>query len=368
MLDQEVLRRARAACSMPIGYKLGKGGADPLSSSPADDGLCDCTGFTAWALGIRRKTDDMFYLGVNGGWVNSDAIVADGKDPRGFFTQVPRDQARPGDLLVFGRGPGRSWGHAGVVSVVQDGVVLKAIHCSSSNWPNAVKETRPDVFWAHGAIVVRHKDMRRAGEALPQPEAPAAPARSAYHPPTATLPALNRIANLARQAPRIEANLKGLVHLASLPGAVYIESDLDLCTDGVRDPDIKQYDKHHQDEISMGVPVNANVVPYIVLPIGFAAAHGLRRGDVAAVLYKHRVAFAIFCEQGPREKIGEGSIALLRKLGEERVKAGKVIDAGIPRDVITIVFKDSGNGKYQEPAAVAEIARARFLELGGALP
>lgn len=361
MFEHEVLQRARFACTLPISYKLGQGGADPLAKSPATNGMCDCTGFTAWALGFKRKTDDMFYLGVNGGWVNSDAIVADGKHPRGFFDEVPRDQARPGDLLVFGKGPGRSWGHAGVVSVVMNGVVLKVVHCSSANHPYAVKETRPDVFWQFGAIVVRHKEMRRTGEA------PAAPARPAYVPPAASLPALGRIADLVAQAPRIAANLKGLEHLAALPGALFIESDLDTCSDGVRDKSIKQYDQHHQDEISMGVPVNANAVPYIVLPIGFAAAHGLRRGDAAVVLYKDRVAFAIFCEQGPREKIGEGSLALHRNLGEERVKAGKVQDVGIPRDVVTIVFKDSGNGKYQEPNVIAAIARERFLQLGGEL-
>jgi hypothetical protein len=66
-------------------------------------------------------------------------------------------------------------------------------------------------------------------------------------------------------------------------------------------------------------------------------------GDYAAVVFGQKLAFAIFGDRGPRTKIGEGSIELLRRLGEERVRPdGTVINAGMGPRVITIIFPGSG--------------------------
>lgn len=187
-----------------------------------------------------------------------------------------------------------------------------------------------------------------------------------YTPPAETLPHLGRIAALVRVSPRLTPPLQGLEHMCLLPGAVYFQSDLDLDTDGKRDPSIT-YDRSHQDEVSIGGEVDANVTPYFVLPIGFGQAYGIRKGDVAAVLYRDRIEFAVLADRGPSEKIGEGSTALHRSLGFERVVAGRIRDVGIDHGVITIVFPGSGNGHEQTPDKIRVIGREKFLALGGVL-
>lgn len=155
-----ILLRARAALSLPIAYQLGAGGRNPTAATPADGaGKLDCSGFVAWCLGMPRLTDDPFYLDFAGGWMNTDGIVADTKDARGLFNKVPDGHAKPADLLVFGKGPGRSYGHVGIVSRVIHGKPIAVIHCSAANKPNAVAETIPDVFFRHGAIIARHKGL-----------------------------------------------------------------------------------------------------------------------------------------------------------------------------------------------------------------
>ena len=77
----------------------------------------------------------------------------------------------------------------------------------------------------------------------------------------------------------------------------------------------------------------------------------------------------VFADTGPKTKIGEGSIALHRSLGFERVRPnGHILDAGIDSGVVTIVFPGSGNGKAQTPAAIRAIGQQLFTGIGGVLP
>ena len=53
--------------------------------------------------------------------------------------------------------------------------------------------------------------------------------------------------------------------------------------------------------------------------------------------------YAVFGDEGPEDKLGEGSIQLLRALGEERLRSdGRIINAGAGPGIITIVFPGSG--------------------------
>jgi hypothetical protein len=63
--------------------------------------------------------------------------------------------------------------------------------------------------------------------------------------------------------------------------------------------------------------VDATRIPYIALPPDFAAQFGIRLGDLARVTNHANgsSAYAVFADVGPRGRIGEGSIALARKLG-----------------------------------------------------
>ncbi len=63
--------------------------------------------------------------------------------------------------------------------------------------------------------------------------------------------------------------------------------------------------------------VNAEEVPYVVLPKGQYKAHGVQVGDMALVRNKEngKMAVAVFGDVGPKAKRGEGSMALARDLG-----------------------------------------------------
>lgn len=115
MIATDITRRAFAGISMLVDYRLGAGGRDPASPTPADDeGDCDCSGFVAWCLGISRKVTQPAYVRFNGGWLSTDGMVHDALTVGGILDQVPHDDdARPGDVVVYGNGP--RVGHCGIL-------------------------------------------------------------------------------------------------------------------------------------------------------------------------------------------------------------------------------------------------------------
>lgn len=163
MTADDVVGRAREAVDASarrggIPYALGQGGMTPSAPFPWTIRGLDCTGFTAWALGISRKHPDF-------GWINTDYLVKDGKSAGGLFTQVPEGDV--GDILVWGgRMVGKRWryGHAGVVVATEDGKPSRVAHCSSGNWSsrrNALLITPPDIFVRNKAIAVRFHEIKR---------------------------------------------------------------------------------------------------------------------------------------------------------------------------------------------------------------
>src|SRR5215204_2014435 len=170
--------------------------------------------------------------------------------------------------------------------------------------------------------------------------------------------------------------------LCKLPGGqVYFDSKLELDTDGW--PDGKKPngtfngDPSWQPDTSLnyanGKSINANTVPYFVLPKPkpWSETHGVLPGDYAAIIFKDLIAFAVFADRGPADKIGEGSIELLRRLGEERIKSdGSVRNLGMGSRIITIVFPGSGRktDRTNESSLLPKIderGRALFTALGG---
>ncbi len=152
MILAEIVVRARSATGGGCIYQLGCGGMAPGAPVPWDDKRrCDCSGFGMWCCGLSRHQGEE--------WINTDAMVEDGKTPGGLFEEVhPWDQCKPGNLLVYGRAR-KGYGHVGVISEADVTGPLKAIHCSSGNFRNsndAIQETgigawrrRPD------SIIVR---------------------------------------------------------------------------------------------------------------------------------------------------------------------------------------------------------------------
>lgn len=103
-----------------------------------------------------------------------------------------------------------------------------------------------------------------------------------------------------------------------LPGGlVYFRSGMQVDADG--SPRARQIDPCGQTETSLrhpgGASVNAEQIPYFVLPGGSYKHLGIKLGDIAAVRYQGKVQFAVFADVGPSYKIGEGSMALAQALG-----------------------------------------------------
>jgi hypothetical protein len=134
-------------------------------------------------------------------------------------------------------------------------------------------------------------------------------------------------------------------------GAVFYDAKLGLDADGSPYA-MKTPGATDQAETSLRYPlqgkpsINADRVPYIVVPLtGFLQATGLELGDVAAVVYGGKLAFAIVGDEGPACKLGEGSIQLHELLGHKvcalRAANGdctRLHDSGIDRDVLYFVF------------------------------
>jgi hypothetical protein len=203
---------------------------------------------------------------------------------------------------------------------------------------------------------------------------------AAYHPSAASLPLLGGIPALIAQARRIEQSfVRQPKILAVLPGGqLYFDSELQLDTDGA--PELTG-DATHLSGTSLSyrdgkTPINANRVPYFVLPkpTSWAEQFGIGLGDLAAVIFGARVAFAVFADRGPETNLGEGSVELFRRLGQERVRPnGSVRDVGMGPGVITMVFPGSGVRADRQDettllAAIAARGPSLFQQLGGALP
>ncbi|MFE0101095.1 glycoside hydrolase family 75 protein [Streptomyces sp. NPDC059009] len=107
-------------------------------------------------------------------------------------------------------------------------------------------------------------------------------------------------------------------------GAVFWKADMDIDCDGRpsracnhrTDPLFAPMTAFQQ---SNGDHLSAERLPYVVVPGASSrwnpAAHGIKGGGVAAVIYRGKVAYAVVGDTGPTDLIGEASYATARALG-----------------------------------------------------
>lgn len=158
-----LIARARTGLGKQTPYKS-PGSILPLGAATWPTGVTsDCTGFLAWVLRISRKVDHPLYQKVNGGWFETTAIFADGKQATGYFD--PITAPKPGAFLVYGDyigSDGRSHdGHIGLVTETNgrtgiDGV-KGVIHCSLGGWRNhgdAIRETDAAIWKARPSLII----------------------------------------------------------------------------------------------------------------------------------------------------------------------------------------------------------------------
>ena len=151
-------------------YRLGKGGRRPANLTPFDAaGLCDCSGFAAWSMGLDRYQPGR----IAGDWISTDAIVADAQGPGRMFAVVGRLTAggldrpagwQPGDLVVY---PGRrvlgrrvAIGHVGVVVAVTGPgwSGLDVVDCAGRRPPAIAHRPDGGALWGRrGGVVVRRR-------------------------------------------------------------------------------------------------------------------------------------------------------------------------------------------------------------------
>ena len=159
------------------------------------------------------------------------------------------------------------------------------------------------------------------------------------------------------------------VSMYRLTNATYWTADMDIDSDGRETPICnKQRDPWHQDELSCGTDIAADETPYFVIPIGKPAnskKHGIEIGQVAAIIYKGKVAYAVFLDEcGVKTLIGEASVATANLLGiDSDPKTG-----GTDGPVTYIVFTgESGRitdpKKYGDHNLAVEIGVKRAKEL-----
>lgn len=116
--------------------------------------------------------------------------------------------------------------------------------------------------------------------------------------------------------------------------------------------------------------VDSSSVPYIVLPGRQTIWDtGVKLGDFVAVYNgsNGKLSLGIFADTGPREKLGEGSVALARALGHEPVIRGK-IRAGIDEDLLYVVFPGSRKKPWRSEETLEQLkaeATKSFEAWGG---
>jgi hypothetical protein len=113
--------------------------------------------------------------------------------------------------------------------------------------------------------------------------------------------------------------------------------------------------------------VDAENVPYIVLPDSLRSKMGAEIGDMAYVFNPatEKGSFAIFADTGPEELLGEGSIYLAKAIGIANTSPR---DGGLTGAVIQyIVFPKSGNGngKHRTLAEIEQVGMRELAKVGG---
>lgn len=109
--------------------------------------------------------------------------------------------------------------------------------------------------------------------------------------------------------------------------------------------------------------VDAEKIPYIVLPPKVKRLGKVKTGDMAVVYntHNHKLMYAIYADTGADTRIGEGSIALAKSLGiNANARTG-----GIANGIIYLVFPGSGNGKPRSKMVITAIGRRYFKAWGG---
>ncbi len=148
----EVVGRARAALQWPaVKYSMTTSAGMGDHWMPASDfgfAAGDCSDFDSHCLGVPKPPAER---GAKL-WLGADALRGGGDGADGPVTLIEHalDDARPGDMIVYGgswhRGQRTGVGHVEVCVEVKDGRIW-TVGCASSNKPSAVALADKTALW-----------------------------------------------------------------------------------------------------------------------------------------------------------------------------------------------------------------------------
>jgi hypothetical protein len=128
------------------------------------------------------------------------------------------------------------------------------------------------------------------------------------------------------------------VDVCGLKGAVFFSADMDIDCDGKSTATCsKATDPSFQGDTaaqaSVGGPLDAAVLPYVVVPIASTkwsyTTSGLALGSVVAVIYNGKLEFGVIGDLGPKTIIGEASYAMAKSLGIPSSPSTGGVDSGV---------------------------------------
>ncbi len=110
--------------------------------------------------------------------------------------------------------------------------------------------------------------------------------------------------------------------------------------------------------------VDSTATSYISIPSNEVHDHILATGDVGLAFNRvtSQWAAAIVADVGPKNKFGEGSIALAKAIG---IKNTSPKNGGADSDIVWIVFKNSSLGWPRSPAEVNDQVEILLTAAGG---
>jgi hypothetical protein len=129
-----------------------------------------------------------------------------------------------------------------------------------------------------------------------------------------------------------------------------------------------------QPATSQQAQLDSDTVPYVVIPGSWQSSGkpGPKLGDVGAAYRRSngKVAYFIVGDVGPRNKLGEGSVALHQALGNSPFVTRNGVRRALRgiggRDIVYVLFPDSrpSSGPYT-PGSISDAAKPLFDKFGG---
>lgn len=180
-------------------------------------------------------------------------------------------------------------------------------------------------------------------------------APTAYHPRDRG--ALNRLAHAGRRGhwwALVTKDGEPVVQGAGDPAPGYYLSMTSLQNSAFAVTDPRRY-------------VDASTIPYVALPGSVTRAGGIRLGDIVAVVNQAngRVAFAIHADQGPKGRIGEGSLYLANQLRDVPLPNAVGTRRSLPKGIVYVAFPGSGNQRPKSREQIVVLGTKLFNHWGG---